>query len=88
MLRILGSPTRMCDGITRRELMHVGALSLFGGLTLPRLLRAEEGNRRDLAGASPDRLEGTARSALRPASAKSVILFNLLGVRPSWTCLI
>lgn len=31
---------RHCDGLTRRELLRVGALGL-GGLTLPRLLRAE-----------------------------------------------
>ena len=42
MLRILGGSTRLCDGITRRELMRVGGLSLFGGMTLPRLLRAAD----------------------------------------------
>ena len=42
MLRILGGNTRLCDGLTRRELMRVGALSLFGGMTLPRLLRAAD----------------------------------------------
>ena len=31
MLRLLGHGTKLCDGLTRRELMHVGALSLFGG---------------------------------------------------------
>ena len=40
MLRILGHKTRQCDGMTRRDLMQVGALSLFGGASLPRLLRA------------------------------------------------
>jgi hypothetical protein len=41
MLSILGrSATRLCDGVTRRELMRVGGLSLFAGATLPRLLRA------------------------------------------------
>ncbi len=42
MLRVLGSSRRLCDGLTRRELLRVGALSAFGGLTLPNLLRAEE----------------------------------------------
>ncbi|MBI3838330.1 MAG: DUF1501 domain-containing protein [Planctomycetia bacterium] len=42
MLRILGNRIRLCDGISRRELMRVGALSLFGGMTLPRLLRAAD----------------------------------------------
>jgi hypothetical protein len=41
MLRVLGNPRRLCDGITRRELLNAGALSLFGGLSLPNLLRAE-----------------------------------------------
>ncbi len=50
MLRILGGQTRLCDGITRRELMRVGALSLFGGLTLPRWLRAAERSSRSAPG--------------------------------------
>jgi hypothetical protein len=29
MLRILGHPARACDGITRRELLTAGALSLL-----------------------------------------------------------
>jgi hypothetical protein len=63
MLRILGNPTRLCDKITRRELMRVGGLSLFAGMTLPRLLQGAE---------SPSRHSAKGR-------AKSVILFNLLG---------
>src|SRR5215203_2931318 len=43
MLRILGRGTTTCDGITRREVMRVGALSLLGGLTWPRWLRAAGG---------------------------------------------
>lgn len=42
MLSILGNATRLCDGITRRELLRVGALA-FGGLTLADVLRANEG---------------------------------------------
>src|SRR5437764_4397130 len=30
MLRILGSPKTLCDGLTRRELLVAGGLSLFG----------------------------------------------------------
>ncbi len=41
MLRILGHASKLCDGITRRDVMQVGTLSLFAGMTLPRLLRAE-----------------------------------------------
>src|SRR4051812_9040985 len=33
MLRVLGNHTRACDGLTRRELLHVGGLSLLSGLT-------------------------------------------------------
>jgi len=40
MLRILGARTRLCDGMSRREMMRVGGLSLFSGMTLPRLLQA------------------------------------------------
>ena len=42
MLRILGHSSRLCDGTTRRDLMRVGALSLFSGMSLPRLLRAAD----------------------------------------------
>lgn len=64
MLSILGQPKTLCDGVSRRELMRVGALSLFGGMTLPRLLRGADATRGQKGGRGP---------------AKSVILFNLLG---------
>jgi hypothetical protein len=41
MLTISGRKYRLCDGLTRRDLLRVGALGM-GGLTLPDLLRAEE----------------------------------------------
>jgi len=48
MLRIVGRGSTPCDGVTRRELLKVGAVSLFSPLTLPQLLRAERsGARRD-----------------------------------------
>ena len=37
MLRVLSSPKRLCDGVTRRDLLQVGGLS-FGGLGLSQLL--------------------------------------------------
>jgi hypothetical protein len=40
MLNFLGSRHRLCDGISRREMLKIGALSV-GGLTLTDLLRAE-----------------------------------------------
>jgi hypothetical protein len=65
MITMLGSPRRCCDGLTRRETLKAGALSLLGGLfTLPNLLHAEEQTRR----------------VQRPGCrAKSVILLYLLG---------
>lgn len=46
MLRVLSSPKRMCDGVTRRDLLQVGGLSGCGlGLShlLEREARAQEG---------------------------------------------
>ncbi len=64
MLTMLGSPRRCCDGVTRRETLRAGALSLLGGyFNLPSLLAAEaRRGPRD-----------------RPGKAKSVILLYLLG---------
>jgi hypothetical protein len=64
MITMLGSPRRCCDGMTRRETLKAGALSLLGGFfNLPTLLALEE--RR--------------QPAERPGKAKSVILLYLLG---------
>ncbi len=41
MLSILGHPSRVCNGLTRREALQVGGAGLFG-LSLPRILEAEE----------------------------------------------
>ncbi len=40
MLSLLGQPNKLCNGLSRRELLTIGALGL-GGLALPDLLRAE-----------------------------------------------
>jgi hypothetical protein len=40
MLRILGSAKTLCDGLTRRDMLHVGGLSLLG-LGLPDYIRAK-----------------------------------------------
>src|SRR6188474_2149699 len=40
MLSVVGSPQRLCSGLSRRELLTIGALGV-GGLALPDLLRAE-----------------------------------------------
>ncbi|MBS0210040.1 MAG: DUF1501 domain-containing protein [Planctomycetes bacterium] len=42
MLRILGQRSTTCDGVSRRDILQAGALSLFSGLTLPQLLAARE----------------------------------------------
>jgi hypothetical protein len=46
MITLLGSHRRLCDGLTRRETLKAGALSLLGGaFNLPSLLWAEEKRR-------------------------------------------
>jgi len=40
MLRIFGSSSKLCDGITRREVLRVGGLAL-GGLTLADVFRSQ-----------------------------------------------
>src|SRR5262249_11648446 len=65
---MLGSRRRLCDGLTRRETLKAGALSLLGGaFNLPSLLAAEE-------------KKGT---RARPGKAKSIILLYLLGGAPT-----
>jgi hypothetical protein len=64
MITLLGSKRRLCDGLTRRETLKAGALSLLGGaFSLPGLLWASQ-NR-------PEHV--------RRGKAKSVILLYLLG---------
>src|SRR6266581_3704127 len=41
ILRLLGNNRKLCDGISRRDLIQAGALSLFG-LTIGDLFRLEE----------------------------------------------
>jgi hypothetical protein len=41
MLELVGSKSKLCDGITRRSFLNVGSLAL-GGISLPQLLRADE----------------------------------------------
>lgn len=68
MITMLGRPRRLCDGLTRRETLTAGALSLLGGaFNLPSLLAMEQN-----------------RAAGAPAAkAKSVILMYLLGGAPT-----
>ncbi|MFP6763054.1 MAG: hypothetical protein VB858_05535, partial [Planctomycetaceae bacterium] len=39
VLNILNQGTQLCDGLTRRQLMQIGSLTL-GGMSLPQLLQA------------------------------------------------
>src|SRR6478736_4044357 len=41
MLRVMSSPRKLCNGVTRRELLEVGGTSLFG-VGLPHLLQADQ----------------------------------------------
>jgi hypothetical protein len=76
MLRILGSGSRLCDGVTRREAMRVGSLALFG-TSLPSFLAAAEKARMlQTRSASPD------AGAAGKTRAKAVILINLFGGPP------
>lgn len=69
MLSLEREGSRLCDGLTRREWLHAGGLSLFG-LSLPALLQTRR------AQAAPARLEsGFGR-------AKSCIIFFLMGGPP------
>jgi hypothetical protein len=68
MITMLGSRRRLCDGLTRRETLKAGALSLLGGaFNLPSLLAVEEKR----------------GPRARPGKAKSVILLYLLGGAPT-----
>src|SRR5262245_45947510 len=68
MLRMLGSPRQFCDGVTRREALTAGALSVLGGFfNLPSLLALAE------------RRPATAR----PGKARSVLLLYLHGGAPT-----
>ncbi len=66
MLRVLGSPKRLCNGLTRRDMLHAGGLSLLG-LTLADYLRLSE------AQATPK------KTAASFGKAKACILLYLYG---------
>jgi Protein of unknown function (DUF1501) len=64
MITLLGSPRLCCDGLTRRETLTAGALSLLGGFfNLPSLLAMEK----------------SGSALVRPGKAKSVLLIYLQG---------
>jgi hypothetical protein len=64
MITMLGSPRLSCDGLTRRETLKAGALSLLGGFfNLPSLLAVEQ----------------ACGAVARRAKARSVLLLYLQG---------
>src|SRR3989442_438747 len=68
MLRILGAPRSLCDGLSRREFLHVGGLGVFG-LGLSDWLYAQEA-----------RKAATATPAFKSfGKAKACILLYLYG---------
>ncbi|MCH8830003.1 MAG: DUF1501 domain-containing protein, partial [Planctomycetes bacterium] len=71
MLRMLGTRSNACDGLTRREALRVGCLSLFGGVSLPTILAAKTPG----TNGKHDGLPAT-------GTARSVILLNLFGGPP------
>jgi len=60
MLRIVGSPMKLCDGLTRRDMLHVGGLGCLG-LTLSQMFHLDEAR-----GGSPvaDRAFGKAKHCI------------------------
>ena len=69
MITIPGSPSRLCDGTSRREFLQIGGLGM-AGLALPALFRA-----RALAAGGTGTTQGTGR-------AKSCILLFMGGGPP------
>src|SRR5262245_47962808 len=59
MLTIRDHGVRLCDGLTRRDALHVGGLGALG-LTLPGLLR----NQAAQASTAPQPVHGRARSCI------------------------
>lgn len=71
MLRILGSQSRLCDGISRREMLRVGGLATCG-VGLDHLLRSRERSR---ANAAPP--------TTASIKAKSCLVLFLMGGPPT-----
>src|ERR1700681_3306297 len=67
MLRIRDRGARLCDGLSRRDVLHVGGLGMLG-LTMPELLRGHA--------------SASAPSGRHAVHAKSCILLFLMGGPP------
>lgn len=75
MLHILGSGSRLCDGISRRELLRVGGLGSLG-LSLPMLLKPH------VASANSPATDQSRSDDLGRGRAKSCIILFLMGGPP------
>lgn len=69
MLRLLGNPKTLCDGLTRRDLLHIGGLGAFGVAL------------QDVVGRTPARADQSA-SHERFGRAKACILIYKYGAPP------
>lgn len=72
MLRLRGQPQRLCDGMGRRDFLHLGALGTLG-LELPALLRASADR-----SSTRSRTFGKAKRCLTP-------LINKFAGRDHWS---
>lgn len=70
MIRFLGSPKTLCDGITRRDMLHLGGLGMFG-LSLSDYFRLQQVQASEDAAAVPNF-----------GQAKHCILIHLIGAPP------
>ncbi len=70
MLSFSGSPRKLCDGVTRRDLLHLGGLGMFG-LSLSDALRLQE-----------LQADETAAAVGGFGKAKACILIHLIGAPP------
>lgn len=71
MLNIQAPGVRLCDGLTRRDMLRVGGLGAFG-LSLPELLRSR----------AAEAATATALTARTPGKAKACIVLFLMGGPP------
>src|SRR5258707_878914 len=70
MLSILGNRIRLCDGITRREMLRIGGLG-FTGLAWSDLLRARD--------TQPGRSRGLDRRESFGKARSCIVIFNYGG---------
>src|SRR5262245_44701533 len=70
MLSLVGSGARLCDRLTRREVLRLGGVGALG-LSLPQLLQSQQAS-----AATPARMAGSF------GKAKSCIVLFLMGAPP------